>query len=123
MAEQLPDIYKSSTSILNIVSMLNFTFHDGDKLWYQLPLDKEMLTGILGYIRNTVDRGTLGRFMDSTLERAQITLYFADHTSGNLLRIRNAAYDFFRNHPMKIGEGNSSWRAAGSVWKSPSTRR
>ena len=105
MAEQLPDIYKSSTSILNIVSMLNFTFHDGDKLWYQLPLEKEMLTGILGYIRNTVDRGTLGRFMDSTLERAQITLYFADHTSGNLLRIRNAAYDFFRNHPMKIGEG------------------
>lgn len=105
MAEQLPDIYKSSTSILNIVSMLNFTFHDGDKLWYQLPLDKEMLTGILGYIRNTVDRGTLGQFMDATLERAQITLYFADHTSGNLLRIRNAAYDFFRNHPMKIGGG------------------
>ena len=105
MAERLPDIYKSSTSILNIVSMLNFTFHDGDKLWYQLPLEKEMLTGILGYIRNTVDRGTLGRFMDSTLERAQITVYFADHTSGNLLRIRNAAYDFFRAHPMRIGGG------------------
>ncbi|MHB1024408.1 MAG: efflux RND transporter permease subunit [Desulfobacteria bacterium] len=105
MAEQLPDIYKSSSSILNIVSMLNLTFHDGDMLWYQLPLDKDMLTGILGYIRNTVDRGTLGRFMDSTLERAQITLYFADHTSDSLLRIRNAAYDFFRNHPMKIGIG------------------
>ena len=40
MEEQLPDIYKSSTSILNIVSMLNFTFHDGDKLWYQLPLNQ-----------------------------------------------------------------------------------
>ncbi|TAL40770.1 MAG: hypothetical protein EPN89_19695, partial [Methylovulum sp.] len=105
MAEQLPDIYKSSTSILNIVSILNRTFHDGDMLWYQLPLDKEMLTGNLGYIRNTVDRGTLGRFMDSTLERAQITLYFADHTSDNLLRIRNAAYDFFKSHPMKIENG------------------
>ena len=105
MAEQLPDIYKSSTSILNIASILNRTFHDGDMLWYQLPLDKEMLTGILGYIRNTVDRGTLGRFMDSTLERAQITLYFADHTSDNLLRIRNAAYDFFRTNPMKIPNG------------------
>lgn len=105
MAERLPDIYKSSTSILNVVSILNRTFHDGDMLWYQLPLDKEMLTGILGYIRNTVDRGTLGRFMDSTLERAQITLYFADHTSDNLLRIRNAANDFFRNHPRKIGSG------------------
>jgi predicted RND superfamily exporter protein len=43
--------------------------------------------------------------MDSTLERAQITLYFADHTSDNLLRIRNAANDFFRNHSMKIGNG------------------
>jgi predicted RND superfamily exporter protein len=74
-------------------------------LWYQLPLEKEMLTGILGYIRNTVDRGTLGRFMDPTLERAQITLYFADHTSDNLLRIRNAAYDFFRTNSMKIGHG------------------
>ena len=105
MAERLPDINKSSTSILNIVSILNRTFHDGDMLWYQLPLEKEMLTGILGYIRNTVDRGTLGRFMDSTLERAQITLYFADHTSDNLLRIRNAANDFFRDHPMKIGSG------------------
>jgi predicted RND superfamily exporter protein len=94
--------------------MLNFTFHDGDKLWYQLPLDRQMLTGILGYIRNTVDRGTLGRFMDTTLERAQITLYFADHTSGNLLRIRNAAYDFFRNHPMKI-EGGQFLLAGGRV--------
>ncbi|MBI5420063.1 MAG: MMPL family transporter [Deltaproteobacteria bacterium] len=105
MAERLPDIYKSSTSILNMASIVNRTFHDGDMLWYQLPRDQEMLTGLLGYIRNTVDRGTLGRFMDSTLERAQITLYFADHTSGNLLRIRNAAYDFFKNRPMKIGNG------------------
>ena len=105
MAEQLPDIYKSSTSILNMTNTLNRTFHDGDMLWYQLPQNKEMMTGLLGLMRQNVDRGTLGRFMDSTQERAQVTLYFADHTSDNLLRIRNAAYEFFESRPMKIDNG------------------
>jgi predicted RND superfamily exporter protein len=45
------------------------------------------------------------RFIDEGMERAQITLFFADHTSGNLLRIREAAYDYFKDHPMKIGKG------------------
>ena len=35
MKERLPDIYKSSTSIIDMVKMVNLTFHDGDKLWYQ----------------------------------------------------------------------------------------
>ncbi len=105
MAERLPDIYKSSGSIINMAKMLNLTFHDGDPVWYQLPRNEEMLTGLLGYIRNTVDRGTLGRFMDPTLERAQITLYFADHTSDNMLRIREAAYDFFKTRPMTTERG------------------
>jgi hypothetical protein len=39
------------------------------------------------------------------MERAQITLFFADHTSENLIRIREAAYDFFKDHPMKIEKG------------------
>ncbi|MBI5014814.1 MAG: MMPL family transporter [Deltaproteobacteria bacterium] len=105
MADRLPDIYKSSGSIANMAKLLNVTFHDGDLIWYQLPRNAEMLTGLLGYIRNTVDRGTLGRFMDSTLERSQVTLYFADHTSDNMLRIRKAAYDFFKTHPQKTARG------------------
>jgi predicted RND superfamily exporter protein len=108
MSERLPDIYKSSGSIINMAKMLNLTFHDGDQMWYQLPRNSHMLTGLLGYIRNTVDRGTLGRFMDGTLERTQISLYFADHTSDNLMRIRNAAYEFFKNHPMKLSHGEFS---------------
>jgi uncharacterized protein len=105
MATQLPDIYKSSASIVNMAKMLSVTFRDGDVLWYQLPRNEEALTGLLGFIRNTVDRGTLGRFMDSTLERAQITLFFADHTSQNMIRIRDAAYGFFKDRPMKTEQG------------------
>lgn len=105
MAERLPDIYKSSSSINNLGEMLNLTFHDGHPLWYQMPRNPEMLTGVLGYIRQNIDRGTLGRFMDTTQERAQITLFFSDHTSDNLLRIREAAYDFFEDHPMKVAKG------------------
>ena len=105
MAQQLPDIYKSSTSIINMVKSLNLTFHDGDKIWYQLPKNETSLTGLLGYIRNTVDRGTLYRFLDGTLERAQITLYFADHTSDNMLRIRDAAYTFFEKKGFKTERG------------------
>ena len=41
MAEKLPDIYKSSSSVIDIVKMLNVTLHDGDKLWYQLPRNGE----------------------------------------------------------------------------------
>ncbi|MBI5446249.1 MAG: MMPL family transporter [Deltaproteobacteria bacterium] len=106
MATQLPDIYKSSAAIVNMAKMLNVTFHDGDVLWYQLPREEQALTGLLGYIRNSVDRGTLGRFMDGTLERAQITLFFADHTSDNMIRIRDAAYAFFKEHPMKTARGS-----------------
>ena len=85
--------------------MLNVTFHDGHPLWYQMPRNPELLTGVLGYIRQNIDRGTLGRFMDTTQQRAQMTLYFSDHTSKNMLRIRKAAYDFFDIHPMKTENG------------------
>ena len=105
MLDRLPDIYKSSSSIINIGKILNLTLHDGDQVWHQMPLNERELTGLLGYIRNNVDRGTLGRFMDSTLERAQITIYFADHTSDNLLRIRQAAKDFFNTHSLKTERG------------------
>jgi predicted RND superfamily exporter protein len=105
MRDKLPDIYKSSSSIINIGKILNLTLHDGDQVWNQMPLGERELTGLLGYIRNNIDRGTLGRFMDSTLERAQITIYFADHTSDNLRRIGAAAANFFKKHSMKTEHG------------------
>ena len=105
MKERLPDIYKSSSSIINMVKNVNLQLHDGDKFWYQLPRNKEMLTGLMGYVRGSLGSATRGRFIDEGMERAQITLFFADHTSENLLRIRDAAYDFFKHHPMKIDKG------------------
>ena len=105
MQEQLPDIYKSPDSVINTVKMVNVTLHDGDQIWSQLVRNINLLTGLMGYVKSNTDIATLGRYMDTTLERAQLTLYFADHTSDNLLRIRDAAYDFFKNHPMKIQKG------------------
>jgi hypothetical protein len=43
--------------------------------------------------------------MDGKLQCAQITLFFSDHTSDNMLRIRDAAYDFFKTHPLKTDQG------------------
>lgn len=105
MAATLPDIYKSSSSIINIGAMLNQTQHDGDPLWYQLPRNEKQLTGLLGQVRNNVGMVTLSRFIDNELERAQITLFFADHTSDNLVRIEKAAYDFFTKNTRKTDRG------------------
>jgi predicted RND superfamily exporter protein len=105
MKERLPDIYKSSRSIIDMVGQVNLTFHDGDQFWYQLPRDTTLLKGVIGIVRSNVGRGVLDRFIDGTLERAQINLYFSDHTSDNLLRIRDAAYDFFKNRPVKVEKG------------------
>ena len=77
----------------------------GTRSGIQLPRNMSLLTGLMGYVKSSTDPATLGRYMDRTLERAQLTLYFADHTSDNLLRIRDAAYDFFKNRPMKIEQG------------------
>jgi hypothetical protein len=74
-------------------------------LWFQLIRNTELLTGLMGYVKQTTDPATQGRYIDRTLERAQLTLYFADHTSDNLLRIRDAAYDFFKNNPAKLAHG------------------
>ena len=105
MAKELPDIYKTSSSIIDIGKMVNVTQRDGDPTWYQMPRDREQLSGLLGYIRNTIGTANLRRFIDGTLERSQITTYFADHTSDNLLRIRDAAYGFFKDNPMEIKNG------------------
>lgn len=105
MAKHLPDIYKSSSAITDMAKMLNLTFHDGDQIWFQMPSQAEQVTGLLGYIRNNIDRNTLGRYMDPTLKRAQITVYFSDHTSDNMLRIRDAAYNFFEDNRMETDRG------------------
>ncbi len=105
MLERLPDIYKSPDSVVNTVKMVNVTLHDGDQMWFQLVRNTNLLTGLMGYVKSVTDLATMGRYMDTTQERAQLTIYFADHTSDNLLRIRDAAYDFFRNHPMKLKQG------------------
>ncbi|MHB8109806.1 MAG: efflux RND transporter permease subunit [Syntrophorhabdaceae bacterium] len=105
MKSKVPDIYKSSSSIISTVKMVNVTLHDSDTLWYQLPRNSELLYGLMGYVKANTDIGTLSRFLDRTLERAQTTLFFADHTSENLLRIRDASYDYFKTRPMKIDKG------------------
>jgi hypothetical protein len=105
MKQRLPDIYKSSTSIINMVKNINVTLHDGDKFWYQLPRNETMLMSLLGYVKANMGFTTSCRFVDEGMERAQITLFFADHTSENLIRIRDTAYDFFKSRPMKMGKG------------------
>lgn len=105
MAEKLPDIYKTSSSIIDMGKALSMTLHDGDQVWYQLPRNEEQMTGILGYIRNTIGAANLRRFVDSDMQRAQISLFFSDHTCDNVARIKDAAYGFFKDHPMKTKNG------------------
>jgi len=105
MMTSLPDIYKSSDSIIGLMKALNYIMHDGDVLWRELPPDPITMTNIIGWTRDQVDVYTMSRYFDSDMSKAQITLYFADHTSDNLLRIREAAYAFFEEHPMKIEKG------------------
>jgi len=101
MQETLPDIYKTSSSVIDLAKLVNVTFHDGDMMWYQTPRDEELLTALMGYVRENASRGTLNRFMDASLEHAQITIFFSDHTSDNLMRINKAAHDFFKTHPVE----------------------
>lgn len=105
MAQSLPDIYMSSSSLANLMKMLNCTFHEGDPVWYEVPRDREKLTGMMALLRSSAGMAGLQRYIDPEQSRAQVTVYFADHTSDNLRRIRDAAYAFFEQHPMKIEAG------------------
>ncbi|MBT8342103.1 MAG: MMPL family transporter [Desulfatitalea sp.] len=104
MQANLPDIYKSASSLNNMIKSVNYTWHDGDEAWNQLPRQEEILTFCLGNIK-TAGFSFLNRFTSPGREKAQTTLFFADHTSDNLLRIRDAAYSFFESYPMKIDKG------------------
>ena len=105
MQESVPDIYKTSSSIIDMTKALNLMLHDGDEAWYQLPRTEEQMTGLLGYIRNTLGSANLRRFIDNTVERAQVTVFFSDHTSDNVKRIKKAAYGFFNDRPTKTKKG------------------
>jgi predicted RND superfamily exporter protein len=105
MRLELPDIYKSSSSLVNMVKMVNVMYHDGDKLWYQMSRHEGLLMQLISSVRTRLERGTLRRFLDYELEKMQITLFFADHTSENLLRIREAAYGFFKDRAMSLEKG------------------
>jgi uncharacterized protein len=105
MANRLPDIYKSSTSLGDMLKMVNLIFHDGDPAWEQLPRDPVLMVGLMGYVREKVDRTTQLRYVDKSLERAQTTLFFADHTSDNMKRIKKAAFEFFEEHDRKTAHG------------------
>ncbi|MBF0523679.1 MAG: MMPL family transporter [Deltaproteobacteria bacterium] len=105
MQTTLPDVYKSSSSIIDLVKMVNEVLHDGDKLWRQVPREKQLLNSIMGYVRHSSGRSATSRFIDTNMEQSQITLFFTDHISNNLARIKYAAYDFFKNHPKRTAQG------------------
>jgi predicted RND superfamily exporter protein len=112
MRETLPDIYKSSMSLIDLLKMTNLTFHDGDQIHFQLPREPRLLEGIIGLVRNKAGTPALARYIDGGLERAQIILFFSDHVSENMLRIRHAAYGFFEQRGgWKTAEGE--FRLAG----------
>jgi hypothetical protein len=64
-----------------------------------------MLTGLMGYVMNTVGIYNLRKFVDISEARAQTVVLFSDHTSDNLLRIRDAASNFFKSESMKTDSG------------------
>lgn len=105
MKEKLPEIYRSSDSLKTMTKMINLTFHDGDEAWHQLPTDRPLLSSVIGYVKMNMDISSFARYMDLTLERAQSTLFFTDHTSDNLLKIRDEAYSFFNDHSMETEKG------------------
>ena len=107
MAKTLPDIYRSSSSIIDMIKELQLIYTDGDQIFYQFPRDENSLSGFLGIMDLKAGLNTVRRFMDvpKPAQRGQITLYFADHTSDNMLRVKKAAYDFFKDHPIKTKDG------------------
>jgi uncharacterized protein len=105
MRINLPDIYKSADSFGGIMKIINMLMFDGDMARYELPTDRDTMRSLIGLGRQNTDLYTQRRYFDDQKKRAQATVYFSDHTSENLLRIRDAAYEFFENHPMKFEKG------------------
>ena len=105
MRMSLPDIYKSADSFGGIMKATNMLMFDGDMARRELPTDRETMRGLIGWGRSNTDLYTQRRYFDDDRQRAQITVFFADHTSANLLRIRDAAVGFFDKYPQKFEKG------------------
>jgi len=105
MRESLPDIYKSSDSFIGIMKLLTVIFRDGDMLWKELPYRTDMMNGLIGLAKGNTNTPILRLYFDRDMKMSQITIYFSDHTSDNLLRIHEAATQFFEKYPMKTEAG------------------
>ena len=114
MRSALPDIYKSSDSFINIMSTINTMYRYGEVIYSRLPSKPEQLNVLIGFSKENVQIATKELYFDREMKMTQITIFFTDHTSDNLLRIRDAADDFFKTHPQNIGVG-SFYLAGGRV--------
>jgi predicted RND superfamily exporter protein len=105
MRLRLPDIYKSSDSFGGLMKAVRMLMYEGDIVRYELPASRDDMRGLIGWSRANTDLYTFRRYFDEKMSMSQITVFFADHTSRNLLRIRDAAYDFFKKYPREIDAG------------------
>lgn len=105
MRETLPDLYKSSESFNAILKLINTTYRDGDVIWAELPYDTKDMEGLLGMSYEKLPLQIQRIYFDIDKTKANLSIYFPDHTSANLERIRNAAYAFFETYPMEIDVG------------------
>ncbi len=105
MRNTLPDLYKSSDSFIAIMKSLSIIIRDGDIVWFELPRRPETMDGLIGIARGNTDTYTQRLYFDRDMKMSNITVFFTDHMSDNLIRIRKAARDFFEKYPMKIESG------------------
>ncbi len=105
MRINLPDLYKSSDSFINIMSTLNVMFRYGDVIYGRLPSNPEQMNVLIGFSKENVQIATRKLYFDREMKMTRLSVFFTDHTSDHLLSIRDAAYDFFRDHPMTINAG------------------
>ena len=101
----LPDIYKSTDSFTSLMKTVNMLMFDADVVRYELPDTRDQVRGLFGWARQNTDIYTVRRYFDEKWGKAQTTLFFSDHTSDNLLRIRDAAYNFFEKYPREVETG------------------
>ncbi|MBW2369097.1 MAG: MMPL family transporter, partial [Deltaproteobacteria bacterium] len=105
MQNTLSDIYKTSDSFIGIMNGMNVVMRDGDVLYKELPYYEDNVGLLFGEARSNLQVSTLRLYFDREQRMTQMTVYFTDHTSDNLLRIRDELQAFFKTHPMKIDAG------------------
>ena len=105
MRNALPDLYKSSDSFINIMSTINTMYRYGDVIYNRLPAKPEQMNVLIGFSKENIQIATKELYFDREMKMTQITIFFTDHTSDNLLRIRDAANNFFKKRSKKIDAG------------------